>query len=190
MQPIQYKDSLSIRIIEILKLLVNGIDVDLKALSQEFNVSLRTLQRDMERLCKHLPIHKANGLYSLESYALGSLSYKDMQYFAFVSGLKNLYPRLSEDFIVDVLNPNVAKTFIITPPPRQSPDYEVFEVLSIAIATFHKVSFVYKDKTRLVEPYRLIHIKGVWYLLATQKGVLKHFTLSKILQLKKQPHDF
>ncbi|TLD99813.1 helix-turn-helix transcriptional regulator [Helicobacter japonicus] len=186
----QSKDDTSTRLIEILKLLLNGQDIELKALCQEFNVSLRTLQRDMERLCRHLPILKSNGIYTLEPYALGRLSYKDIKHFALHSGLKNLYPKLDSAFIVDLLNPNIAKTFMITPPNRQIPHYEIFESLSIAIITSHKVSFIYKDKTRLVEPYKIIHIQGVWYLLCVENHKLKHFALSKIDNLLRNRAQF
>ncbi|MCX2716140.1 WYL domain-containing protein [Helicobacter sp. MIT 21-1697] len=184
------KDSISIRIIEIFKLLLNGQSIDLKALCEEFNVSLRTLQRDMEKLCKHLPILKSNGIYTLESYALGQLNYKDIKHFAKQSGLTTLYPKLDADFIVDLLNPNITQSFIITPPNRQMPDYDTFENLSIAILTAHKISFTYKGKTRLVEPYKIIHIKGIWYLLAVEKDKLKHFALSKIHSLRKNHTQF
>ncbi|CUU40812.1 helix-turn-helix transcriptional regulator [Helicobacter typhlonius] len=185
-----HKDNTSTRIVEILKLFLLGQSIDLKALSQEFNVSLRTIQRDMEKLCKHLPIQKSNGIYTLEPYALGRLSYKDLKHFAKQSGLANLYPKLDADFIVDLLNPNITQSFIITPPNRQMPDYDTFEKLSIAILTAHKISFAYKDKTRLVEPYKIIHIKGIWYLLAAEKDKLKHFTLSKIHSLRQNSTQF
>lgn len=184
------KDNISTRLIEILKLLLLGQSIDLKPLCQEFNVSLRTLQRDMERLCRHLPVLKNNGIYTLEPYALGRLSYKDIKHFALHSGLKNLYPKLDSEFIVDLLNPNVAKIFMITPPNRQIPNYDLFEKLSIAIITSHKISFIYKDKTRLVEPYKIIHIKGIWYLLCVEKNKLKHFALSKIQHLLRNRTSF
>ncbi len=79
---------------------------------------------------------------------------------------------------------------MITPPNRQIPHYEIFESLSIAIITSHKVSFIYKDKTRLVEPYKIIHIQGVWYLLCVENHKLKHFALSKIDNLLRNRAQF
>ena len=76
------KDSLPTRIVEILKKLTNGENLDLKSLEVEFNVSLRTLQRDIKILSQFIPIIKQNGFYALTPLAFGTLSYTDLKYFA------------------------------------------------------------------------------------------------------------
>ena len=39
---------------------------------------------------------------------------------------------------------------------------------------------VYKGKTRLINPYKLINKKNIWYLQATENSRLKSFSLSQI----------
>ncbi|EAJ5955086.1 transcriptional regulator, partial [Campylobacter jejuni] len=40
-----------------------------------------------------MPIQKENGKYFLESFTLGKLSFKDIQNFAILSGIQELYPK-------------------------------------------------------------------------------------------------
>lgn len=56
--------------------------------------------------------------------------------------------------------------------------------LKYSIAKHLSASFFYKNKAREVNPYRLLHNNGIWYLLATQEGTLKYFTLAKIVLIK------
>ena len=52
------------------------------------------------------------------------------------------------------------------------------------------LSFVYKGKARLVKPYELSNIQGVWYLIADEEGVLKHFAFNKLKHLETQNKSF
>ncbi|MDE7174675.1 MAG: WYL domain-containing protein, partial [Helicobacter sp.] len=61
---------------------------------------------------------------------------------------------------------------------------DVFYRLKNASFYYCPTKFIYKDKLREVNPYLLVHNDGVWYLLGDEKGVLKHFTLSKITCLQ------
>ncbi len=74
-------DTISQRLALILIKLNAGERLSLDELAKEFNVSLRTIQRDMKRL-GYLPIKCENGLYSLEEYYLGKLSFQDIREFA------------------------------------------------------------------------------------------------------------
>lgn len=73
------KDKLSTRLVYILQYLNNGERFSLEELAQEFNVSIRTIQRDLHECLAFIPIKKENGKYFLEDYVLGKLSFKDIQ---------------------------------------------------------------------------------------------------------------
>jgi len=49
----------------------------------------------------------------MESYALGKLSFKDIESFATLSGIKSLYPSLSNEFITDILNTKLNSAYLI-----------------------------------------------------------------------------
>lgn len=173
-------DKLATRLAQILMRFNNGGRFSLEELASEFNVDIRTIQRDLNQRLSFMPIKKENGKYFLESFALGKLSVKDIQNFAMLSGIQELYPKLDEDFITDLLNSKVNSIFMIKNNGFEKIDYEIFEKISIAILKNFIIRFVYKEKERKVNPYKLLNYKGIWYLIADENGKLKHFSLSKI----------
>ncbi len=52
-----------------------------------------------------------------------------------------------------------------------------------AIHKRQKISFIYNDRLRHVDPYRLIHHQGSWYLAAAVADELRAYRLSKIDQV-------
>ncbi|HED6586716.1 helix-turn-helix transcriptional regulator [Campylobacter coli] len=183
-------DKLAVRLAQILMRFNNGGRFSLEELASEFNVDIRTIQRDLNQRLSFMPIQKENGKYFLESFALGKLSVKDIQNFAMLSGIQELYPKLDEDFITDLLNSKVNSIFMIKNNGFEKVDYENFEIISVAILKHNILNFDYKDKNRKVKPYKLLNYQGIWYLIADEKDKLKHFTFSKIKNIRKNNETF
>ena len=181
-------DKLAMRLAQILMRFNDGERFSLEELADEFNVDIRTIQRDLNDRLSFMPIKRENGKYFLEPFALGKLSFKDIQNFALLSGIGELYPKLDSGFIVDLLSEKINSVFMVKNEGFERVDYALFELISVAILRHNVLSFAYKEKNREVNPYKLINNKGIWYILADEKGKLKHFTLAKIrnLQSKKQ----
>jgi len=179
-------DTLALRLSLILTKLNSGEHFTAKELAQEFNVSTRTIQRDIKERLAYIPIEKNGDYYSMESYALGKLSFEDIKNFATLSGVKSLYPSLSNEFISDILNGKLNSAYLIKNQGFEdiSNKQDYFEKLSAAIIKNSPVSFVYNDKKRIVNPYKLINNDGIWYLLADESDNLKTFTFSKIQKFK------
>jgi len=57
-------------------------------------------------------------------------------------------------------------------------------LLESSILNTKQVTLIYNDKARLVNPYKLVNQKGIWYLIATEDNLLKTFSLSKISNLQ------
>ena len=185
-------DKISTRLSLILTKLNSGERFTLEQIADEFNVSIRTCQRDINERFSYLPIKKENGYYYLEEYCLGKLNFEDIKNFAALSGIKNLYPNLNNDFIVDLLNSKINQIYLI-----KGYEYEnlksrskEFELLNIAIVTHHQIEFKYNGKKRMVNPYKLINTTGIWYLSADENGTLKTYTFSKISNLKSLDSNF
>lgn len=106
-------DTLALRLSLILTKLNSGESFTAKELAQEFNVNIITIQRDIKERLFYIPIDKKGDYYSMESYALGKLSFQDIENFATLSGIKELYPELSNDFISDILNMKLNKAYLI-----------------------------------------------------------------------------
>lgn len=68
------------------KKLNNGERFTAEELAEEFNVNVRTIQRDLKDRLFYIPLKNEQNYYFLPSHALGKLSYKDIQNFAHLSG--------------------------------------------------------------------------------------------------------
>ena len=177
-------DKIATRLVLILVKLNNGERFTVEELSSEFNVTVRTIQRDLNERLSFIPIIKENNHYFMESYALGKLNFKDIKNFAVISGIKSLYPMLDDGFISDILNIKLNNAYLIKNQGFENISHQQdwFNKISAAIIKSSPIEFTYKEKKRVVNPYKLINNQGVWYLLADENEQLKSFTFSKIKQ--------
>ena len=179
-------DKIATRLALIIQKLNAGERFTLEDLCEEFNVNKRTIQRDLNDRLTLLPIKKENGYYFAEPFAFGSLSFKDIQAFANLSGIKSLYPALTNEFIVDLLNIKTNQAYLIKSFDHESivNQQKSFENISAWILNHQQIECTYKEKKRILNPYKLVNINGIWYLAAEENGSLKTFTFSKITKLK------
>jgi len=184
-------DKLAMRLSQILMMFNDGKRFSVRELAEEFNVDPRTVQRDLNKF-SYLPIRREGIYYSLEPYCLGKLSFKDIKRFATFSSIKELYPELNDGLIVDILNERTNKTMEVHGHKYENLSHKIddFNHIASAIVTFRKIAFRYKDKTRLVEPYKLNNTNGIWYLVGVEEGVLKNFSFSKIEELELKDETF
>jgi len=178
----QDHDKIASRLAIILQKLNNGERFTKDELCEEFNVSERTIHRDLIERLSFLPIKYEKGYYSVESFAFGNLSFKDIQAFATLSGIKSLYPSLTNEFIVDILNAKTNQAYLIKSAGYENltPQQKTFENISASILQNHQIECGYKEKQRILNPYKLINTNGIWYLVADEDGILKTFTFSKL----------
>ena len=184
-------DKLSVRLSQILTKLNNGEKFTLEDLAQEFNVSSRTVERDIKERLNYLPLKKEGKYYFLEEYALGKLNFNDIKNFASISGIKSLYPSLTNQFLVEILDDRINKTYIVKNSGFEQIENkkDEFEKLSNAIINYQIVEFSYKEKQKKVKPYKLINSNGIWYLCADDDKI-KTYSLSKIENLKTTNETF
>ena len=181
-------DKLAFRLSQILIKFNNRERFSKQELADEFNVDEKTIERDLNYRLNIMPILKdKNKRYYLEDYALGQLSFCDIEKFAALCGASELFPVLDRGFITDLLNLKIAPVYEI-----KNSGFEMilskkseFETLSIAILRREFVSFIYNEKPREICPYKLINTNGIWYLLGDEDGTLKTFTFTKIRNLKR-----
>ena len=178
-------DKIATRLAQILNKLNSGERLDVEELVEEFGITKRTIQRDLNERLSYLPLKKENNLYYLEEYYLGKLNFDDMQNFAALSGVKELFPTLQENFIKDILDSTVSKAYLIKGHNYEdmSSKTKEFKLTENAILNHTLVEFIYKDKPRRVKPYKLINSKGIWYLAGVEADILKTFSFAKIKKL-------
>lgn len=186
-------DKIATRLAIILNKLNSNERFSLEDLVEEFNVTKRTIQRDLNERLSYLPIKKENNLYFLEEYYLGKLNFNDINTFATLSGIKELYPSLKEDFLKSILDDTVSKAYLI-----KGHNYEDitgrendFKLLEQSILKLNRVSFIYREKERILNPYKLLNKDGIWYLVGVENDLtLKTYSFKKTSKLKILKSDF
>lgn len=145
----------------------------------------RTLQRDLnKRLKKAFKIEKVPkkpGYYRINKKYQGYYTVNQIEKLATLTGLKELLPdynlilnKITEDAVFD--------TFSIKSPFEKQTQImkDFFDKINSAISNKRILRFSYRDKRYEVNPYKLINIKGHWYLGCTNENKSKTFRLSII----------
>lgn len=185
------KDTYGYRLVQILKKLNQGQKLDPKALADEFGVSLRAIQRDLNERFAFLNLEKVDGRYQMPSILLGKLNVQDVERFASLAGVRGLFPSLSDDFLRELFDSRMQSAVLV-----KGPHYEdlggkevLFGQLEEAIHGCKHITYTYQkiDGIKIykqVEPHKLVNHDGIWYLAAKDDGKLKAFTLVNIDRLQ------
>ncbi|WP_151943893.1 helix-turn-helix transcriptional regulator [Aliarcobacter butzleri] len=184
-------DKLATRLSLIIYKLNQGERLTIESLANEFGVSKRTIERDMARF-SYFDIKKEGKEFFLDEIAVGKLNFDDIKNFAIFSGIKSLFPSLTNQFLKDILNEKINRAYLVQNSGFEDiqQKQEIFEKLSSAIIEEKTISFFYNDKARVVKPYKLINTNGIWYLNATENEDIKTYTFSKIKSLKVTDEKF
>ncbi len=191
-------DTLVYRLSQVLTKLNMGESLDPQALADEFGVNLRTIQRDLNVRFGCLPLVKADGRYRLEDAHLGKLTIKDIEHFASLSGVGGLFPQLTDQFLRRVFDSGKSSAWTVN-----GHSYEdlrgkeaMFADLERSIIEHKHVRFDYTNSQGdrkfhpLVEPYRLVNHKGIWYLAAWTDGKVKSFAVGRMETLLSEQSSF
>ena len=84
-------EKLAYRLADMITMLNGGETLNITDLTEKYQVSRRTMLRDIEDRLGFLPLQKTAQGYKLEPSYLGQLSYKDIRTFAQISGISGLY---------------------------------------------------------------------------------------------------
>lgn len=186
-------ERLADRLANILTKLNMGYQLSIKELASEFGVSTRTISRDFDRINTYLPLlqNNENKKFYLDLNYLGKIAPKDIRNFAQLSGISHLYPSLDMSFLRELLDSRAHQIYSAKGYSFEDASQfkELFKVLGKAIQEQRQIGFLYKGESRLVQPYRLIHHHGSWYLAAVRKDQLRTYRISHI-QLMHATHEY
>lgn len=173
----------------ILQRLNQGQRLDLNMLAEEFGVSLRTIQRDINERLDFLEWEE-NGprFYKLNRRQCNLLMKEDVERFAHFASMSDLFPRIDRLFYQGKLIESVQiKGF----------EYEdirhlekEFELLQQAIFHRHYIDFSYTKSGQIqpkfykIAPHSLINKNGIWYLIGTDNDKQKTFCFTQMKMLK------
>ena len=99
-------DKLATRLSLIIYKLNQGERLTIESLANEFGVSKRTIERDIARF-SYFDIKKEGKEFFLDELAVGKLNFDDIKNFAIFSGIKSLFPSLTNQFLKDILNDKI-----------------------------------------------------------------------------------
>ncbi|MDY1037138.1 helix-turn-helix transcriptional regulator [Lelliottia sp. CFBP8978] len=181
------------RLVDILmELHLNGA-VNRHDLMQKFNITERTVYRDLNALSPIVQ-HTGSGHYrlihSVQSahgqglhHAMANLLNAD-NYFPERGNAfwQNLEARVEENHI-RILSNDAEHTV-------QNDIRRHLLAIEKSIKKRNVCQIIYKGKTRLINPYKLINKKNIWYLQATENDRLKSFSLSQISWFDIQKQTF
>ena len=177
--------TLAVRLASILTRLNNDERVDLDSLADEFNISIRTLQRDLnERLAFLEWKEKGPRYYQIDRAKLGILNQTDIERFALFASIADLFPKLDQQFYQEKLTESIKiKGFEYEDISHLADE---FNLLNKAIETQQVISFNYvksgqeNGKFYKICPYALINKNGIWYLIGTEQNKQKTFCFTQI----------
>jgi predicted DNA-binding transcriptional regulator YafY len=184
-------DTLVYRLAQMLVYLNQGERLDPEDLADKFGVNLRTIQRDLNERFAYLPLQKTEGRYHLDPVFLGKLSTKDIQRFAALAGVRGLFPSLNDDFLRDIFDARAQEALLIKGHHYEdlAGKEQIFRDIEQAIIARKNVAFQYQKPEGIktydaVSPYRLLNLKGIWYMAAMDGEKLKTYSFAKIAGLK------
>ena len=184
-------DTIAFRLTEILLRLNAGQALEPQQLAKEFNVHERTIRRDLNERFGFIGLEKKGDTYTLPRTRLGTFSLQDVQRFASLAGLQGMAPRLSTEFLKDILDNSAQSALLVRCQSHEdiSPKEQELVQLKKAIQGRQMVGFEYSKpdgvcKTVEVAPYKLVMQDGVWYLQASDAGQIKSYAVARIDRLR------
>lgn len=174
-------DLLIERLCETFGALYQGVTIDKNWLCERFGIAERTAYRDLARLA-HVLDEVSNGRFKLTANLLPSLHTGHLAEFANFAGVAHLFPHHDGQSLRKRMN-NADNIAIHGASSRENQQYgDLMNSLDKAITDRTEVTCFYRDKSRRLQPYRLINHYGLWYLAAVEQGRLKSFELARIAQ--------
>ena len=188
-------DTKLFRLIRILNELDSSKAVHTTNLAKEFNVSVRTTQRDINLLDKAgFPIVSAQkGLYSfIDGFSLKKISVSHDEaslmalFYELSESLGGRFPKVYSGILKKLFSPATESPYFIKMPQVVRKDYPCLEVIESGIEQSKIMRIVYdkskEHKTYNVCPLKIANFEGFWYLLSQldENQQIRTFRLEKI----------
>lgn len=188
-------ERLAHRLADILMQLNEGKRLDIHQLAEDFQTSVRTIQRDMnERLCYLDYTEQGPRFYSLNKSRQGHLNQEEIRRIARFASIQELFPEVDRRFYQEKLHQSIRiKGFQYEDIRGKQAD---FDLLTRAISEKRYIEFAYcknggtESKHYRLQPYHLVNKNGIWYLIGLDGHRQKTYCFTQIRQLQIQPETF
>ena len=188
-------DKIITRLTIILSKLYQGDKLQPKDLSEEFGVSLRTIQRDFKERLLSFPIFYKDKCWQMESdFKLDrNISIKDSITLdileEFSKSLGNSFHTQSSTILNKLKNRQYSPIFTKLNMEDISDEFDSMIAYEEAILSKNSIKIKYTTDTKVSEvkinPIKIVNFEGLWYLVATdENNKLKSYYLKNTLLLK------
>ncbi len=198
------------RLFEIVYILMNKKNTTARELSERFEMSQRTIYRDIETLCQAgIPIYttkgKGGGISLMENFILNKSVLSDQEQNEILSALSLFKVTTNEDngqvlSKLGALFGNKRSDWIevdFSNWNSTEEDKNKFSLLKDAIINYCVITFHYYNSNgerslRSVEPYKLVFKSQAWYLFGycRDRKDTRYFKVSRIRDLQKEEEHF
>jgi predicted DNA-binding transcriptional regulator YafY len=193
------------RVGQMLKLFLEKERVTTATLSREFHTTARTIQRDLSFLKQcGFPVTEAGpGVYKLDKDIFKHFELFDENELALIVALKCAVSQLGQPFrkaadeVFNRLYQATGNQPVYIHVDESVPlDTKLMNRLLKAIRNRRRLSFHYASNKNshpaTVDPYRIVHYDGFWYLVAKEDGtgIVKRYALDKVNDLKMLAESF
>ena len=188
-------DKILTRLTVILSKLYQGEQLVAKELSEEFGVSLRTIQRDFKERLRNFPLYYKNKSWRMDSdFKIDkALSMKDTITLDiledFSKSLGDQFHTRSSLIINKLKNRKYSPIFTKLSMEDMSGEYDSMIAYEEAIISKHQIKIKYTTNKKTSEvkinPIKIVNFDGLWYLVATdENNKLKSYYMKNTTLLK------
>jgi len=184
------------RLTKILEMLLNDERPKIKELALEFNVTERTMQRDIYERLQAFNIEKNDQQELFFAYELDMkksfLRVEEMYFMSLslsqVEDIDKEHQALSRGIFRKLLKKEIYNPYFIKPEKFQPIDEEksLIEELEKAILNKSTIEILFNHQSLKLFPYKIASFEGIWYLLADdiKEDKLKNYMISRIENIK------
>lgn len=192
-------DSATFRHIKILTKIANNELPTSRELAEEFNVGVRTIQNDLNRLIVDYPIIKTTDhkYKFIDGFSLNKTSLNNDEMILLQLALSRFKDVEDFDMIQDTLFKKLLNNNFTNPYYIKQEDLEDIDINSSLVETLED-AIKYQNHVKIistrgdieVEPYKITAFDGIWYLFAKDEEdqKTKTFMLSRIKKVKLLQH--
>lgn len=190
-------EKLAYRLSIILCRLNTGERLDVHQLAEEFQINVRTIQRDLNERLDFLAWKEHGGrYYSLDKAKLGHLYPQDIERFARFCSIQDLLPEIDRIFYQEHLTQSIQIKGFQYEDIKNS--QHEFDLIRQSIENRNTIEFHYrkagheKGKYYILEPYSLLNRNGIWYVIGIdcEAGKQKTFCFTQMSSISKKAETF
>lgn len=197
-------DKVLTRLVSILTKLYNGDTLLVKDLAEEFNVSTRTIQRDLNERLISFPIYQENRQWKMkEGFKLEKASSIEEEIILdimekLVDGIGTRFSTKAKKLLSKIKNEKFNPIYTKLNIEDIGDKLDVVQKLESAIKSKNEITFLYEIKenykiSACFKPLKIANFEGFWYLIAldsNDNNKIKKYYLKGISSIKTTENNF